>query len=105
MKAANHQIGKIKNPKKNNQACIGVPPRSTHPLNSKRLPPGALREGKESIQPVLWIGPGFLGSCIWKAVDRDIDGAWGETSAEIGIEAPDKLRRLDDSRCGRCDCD
>ena len=46
------------------------------------------------------MGPGLLGSCMWKVADRDIDGAWGETKADIGIEAPDKLRRLDGSRSG-----
>lgn len=42
---------------------------------------------------------GFLGSRIWKVLEREIEGAWGDINAEIGIDAWDKLRR-DEGRRG-----
>ena len=69
---AAHQSGNSTNPKKNNQAWIGLPASSSS-LNLKAHPVSRFRGG-------------FRGSCIWNLDDLEMDGACGETSALMGID-------------------
>jgi hypothetical protein len=71
-------MGKSKNPKKNNHAWTGLPPRSS------QLPRPL--EGNDSDHGVVCIGGGFLGSRMWKIDDPWMDGACGEIKADMGMD-------------------
>jgi len=87
-----HHSGNSTNPTKNNHACNGLPPRSTQPLQLSWGSAGP--EGSESVQGVDRTGPGFRGSLIWNTPEGVIEGACGEMSADMGIDACDMLRML-----------
>jgi hypothetical protein len=80
---AAHQSGNSTNPTKKNQAWTGLPS-SSSPLNLNDHPVSRLRGG-------------FRGSCMWNFDDLEMDGACGETSALMGIDIWEMLRRSDDA--------
>jgi hypothetical protein len=99
--AAAHHRGNNINPIKNNHACSGLPPLSSHPLHAQRDSPSCTCEGQDSVHGVLCTGAGFRGSRMWKVLPRVMDGACGEMSADMGMEAWERLR-LDGGRFGAC---
>ena len=50
---------------------------------------------------MICIGAGLRGSRIWNVPERATEGACGETRAEMGIEAWERLRR-EGARRGGC---
>ncbi len=93
-KLANHQSGKRMNPTKNSHACTGEPCSST--------------DGMCRPHDVGRIRGGFRGSRMWYPPERMlIDGACGATSALMGNEISDMLRRRSARDCARdagCRC-
>lgn len=89
-KLANHQSGKSTKPTKNSHACVGEPCSST--------------DGRCRAHDVGRMRGGFRGSRMWYPPERMlIDGACGATSALMGNEISDMLRRLSARDCD-CDC-
>jgi hypothetical protein len=76
---ATHQTGKRRNPTKKHHACSGDPD------------PGSPCVPNLNAHPVSCLLGGFLGSLIWKVLDRLTDGAWGEIKALMGIDTCDML--------------
>lgn len=88
---ATHHSGKMINPKKNIHACMGEPDPGS---------PGVARRSDHGVSNGLG---GLFGSRIWNVVEYcDIEGAWGEMRALIGIEVWDisDILRRGPWRCG-----